>query len=374
MYASARIASLSLGASHSCAVTSAGGVLCWGDDTYGQVGDGSADYNGRYAPAAVAGLSAGVAAVSAGAYHTCAVTSAGGVKCWGRGDSGQLGDGSTATMRTVPVEVVGLSAGVVAVAAGTDHTCALLSSGGVRCWGDNSAGQLGIGSSTSQPVPVDVSGLGSGAYSVSSGNQFTCAATPAGIWCWGLGGSGQLGNGGTKNQSLPASVQDAFSSGVSSVSAGSSHACAVLNAGGVKCWGDNYYDQLGEGSASSRELAPVDVAGLSFAEGRGPVAAVAAGSGHTCALLRTGGVMCWGANSAGQLGLGNNPDYQSSPVSVPGLSGTSLVAAGGMINYGHTCAALASGGLDCWGYNVMGQVGNESAGIEVPSPVPVSGL
>jgi len=372
MHSSATVVSLSLGTYHTCAVTSAGGVWCWGDDTYGQVGDGAADTIGRYAPLAVPSLSSGVAAVSAGANHTCALTSAGGVWCWGLGTSGQLGDGSTST-RTTPVSVDGLSTGVAAVAAGTDHTCALLSGGGVRCWGDNSFGQLGLGGGTSRTVPVDVPGL-SNVLSISSGSQFTCAALAAEVWCWGRGDSGQLGSGGTTNKITPARVLDGFSSGVSSISAGRSHACAVLNAGGVKCWGDNFYDQLGKGTSSSSELKPVDVAGLSFAEGRGPVASVAAGSGHTCALLRTGGLMCWGANTVGQLGLGADNNYQLSPVSVPEISGASMVAAGGMISYGHTCAALAAGGIECWGYNVAGQVGCGQTNFEERSPVPVSGL
>jgi alpha-tubulin suppressor-like RCC1 family protein len=374
------VVSVSLGEYHTCTVTAttgggSGAVRCWGDDTYGQIGDGTADYNGRYVPKTVVGLSSGVTAVSAGAYHTCAVTTTtGGVKCWGRGDSGQLGDGSTSVMRTTPVDVVGLSAGVVAVSAGLDHTCALLSWGGVRCWGDNSTGQLGTGSSTSQPVPVDVSGLGSGVLSISSGNQFTCATLASGAMCWGKGSSGQLGNGSYLNKNTPTSVLGSLPSGVSSISAGDEHACALLNAGGVRCWGDNHYDQLGEGRYTSSEATPVDVVGLSSADGSGPAMAVAAGSGHTCALLRTGGLMCWGANSAGQLGIGADNSYQSSPVSVPGLPGSSGVAAGGMTDYGHTCAVLAAGGIECWGYNYSGQVGNGSAGMEVRSPVLVPGL
>ena len=274
--------------------------------------------------------------------------------------------------RTTPFDVVGLATGVVAVAAGTDHTCALLSWGGVRCWGDNSAGQLGIGSNVSQIVPVDVPGLDSGAYSISSGHQFTCAAFSTGVQCWGKGNSGQLGNGGTKNQSSPTSVLDGLPSGVSSISAGDAHACAVLNAGGVRCWGDNHYGQLGDGNTTTwTELVPVDVVGLSTGDGSGPAAAVAAGFGHTCALLKTGGLTCWGANTTGQLGIGTDISYQFSPVNVTGLSGASTkIATGGA----HTCAVLASGGLECWGYNIDGQVGDGSTNLEERSPVLVPGL
>ena len=146
-------AALSAGGDHTCALTTAGGVKCWGNGTHGQLGNGG--HNDGYVPVAVVGLTSGVAALSAGDTHTCALTTAGGVKCWGYGNFGQLGNGSYHSYSSVPVAVVGLSRGVAAVSAGGDHTCALTTAGGVKCWGYGRLGQLGNGSNKGSSVPVD---------------------------------------------------------------------------------------------------------------------------------------------------------------------------------------------------------------------------
>jgi alpha-tubulin suppressor-like RCC1 family protein len=147
---------ISAGVHHTCAVTSTGGVKCWGPNAKGQLGNNST--TNSPVPVDVTGLSSGVVAVAAGYYHTCAVTSTGGVKCWGYNAKGQLGNNST-TDSLVPVDVTGLSSGVVAVAAGDNHTCAVTSTGGVKCWGNNAYSQLGNNSTTYSPVPVDVMGF-----------------------------------------------------------------------------------------------------------------------------------------------------------------------------------------------------------------------
>ena len=183
-------AAVAAGASHTCALTTAGGVKCWGRNGYGQLGDGTTD--NRYTPLDVTGLSAGVAAVTAGGSHTCALTTAGGLKCWGASDVGQLGDGTTDN-RSTPVDVTGLTSGVAAVAAGRDHTCALTTAGGLKCWGGNGCGQLGDGTQSDRYTPVDVTALTSG---VAAGGYHTCALTTAdGLKCWGHKRRGQLGDG-----------------------------------------------------------------------------------------------------------------------------------------------------------------------------------
>jgi len=278
---------ISAGGYHTCALTSSGGVMCWGDNNYGQLGDGTT--TDRSTPVDVVGLSSGDTAIATGGYHTCALTSSGGVRCWGRNHYGQLGDGTT-TNRTTPVDVVGLS-GVTAIAAGVYHTCALTSSGGVRCWGFNFYGQLGDGTTTThRTTPVDVVGLSSGVTAIAAGGYHTCGLTSSGgVRCWGQNTYGQLGDGTTTDRSTLVDVVG-LSSGVTAIAGGGYHTCALTSSGGVKCWGQNVYSQLGDGTTTDR-YTPVDVVGLSSG-----VTAIAAGVYHTCALTSSGGVKCWGYN------------------------------------------------------------------------------
>jgi alpha-tubulin suppressor-like RCC1 family protein len=280
-------------------------MQCWGYNVYGQLGDGTT-YT-RLAPVSVVNLASGVVAIEAGTQHTCALLSAGGVQCWGYNYYGQLGDGTT-TDRLAPVNVVGLAANVAAITAGDVHTCALLSTGGVQCWGYNHFGQLGDGTTSNRLAPVSVIGLASGVAAIAAGTSHTCAVLfTGGVQCWGKNGQGQLGSGTastdyyygttTDRELVPFTVVG-LASGVASIAAGNYHTCAVLYTGGVQCWGANWYGYLGDGTSTNRP-APVSV--ISLASG---VAAIAAGHYHTCALLSTGGVQCWGYNGYGQLGDG----------------------------------------------------------------------
>jgi hypothetical protein len=253
---------------HSCALTSAGGVKCWGANYGGALGDGTTSRH--YAPVDVVGLSAGVEAVAAGYDASCALTSAGGVKCWGSNSLGQLGDGTTVD-RLTPVDVVGLSSGVTAIAAGGVHGCALTSAGGVKCWGTNYG-----------TTPVGIAGL-SGVTAITAGGPICALTRAGGVRC--LGG----------DPLTPVDVPG-LSTGVTAIAADVGHACALTSGGGVKCWGLNDHGQVGDGGVNDRPT-PVDVSGLS----RG-VTAIAAGAFHSCAVLHTGGVKCWGANGVGQLG------------------------------------------------------------------------
>ncbi len=341
------VSSISLGNEHTCALTSTGGVKCWGYNLSGQLGDGSTTV--RYTPVDVVGLSSGVVAISAGFEHTCALTSTGSVKCWGYNLSGQLGDG-TSTVRHTPVDIVGLSSNVqfVAISGGGYHTCALTSTGGVKCWGANYDGQLGDGSDTNRYTPVDVVGLSSGVVAISAGSEHTCALTSTGgLKCWGNNSFGELGDGSNTVRYTPVDVVG-LSSGVVAISAGFEHTCALISTGGVKCWGANYHGQLGDGTSINR-VTPVDVFGLTSG-----VSAVSATGVHTCVLTSTGGVKCWGANYHGQLGDGTSIN-RVTPVDVFGLSSGEVAVS---IGTEHSCAITSTGSCMCWGFNEEGPIGD----------------
>ena len=253
-------AAIAAGDNHTCALTTTGGVKCWGDNNLGQLGDGTTTK--RVTPVDVSGLTSGVSAIATGGSHTCALTTTGSVKCWGRNFYGQLGDGTT-TDRFTPVDVSGLTSGVSAIAAGGSHTCALTTTGGVKCWGRNSFGQLGDGTApTNSSTPVDASGLTSGVSAIAAGNSHTCAlTTTGGVKCWGNNSSGQLGDGTTTARSTPVDVSG-LTSGVSAIAAGGFHTCALTTTGGVKCWGNNFFGQLGNGLGVTERTTPVDVVWL----------------------------------------------------------------------------------------------------------------
>jgi len=205
----------------------------------------------------VSGLASGVSAITAGGYHTCALTSGSGVKCWGFNFYGQLGDGTTIERHT-PVDVSGLASGVSAITAGSYHTCALTAGGGVKCWGWNDYGQLGDGTTTIRLTKVNVSGLTSGVSAITARWGHTCALTSAGgAKCWGWNNQGQLGDGTTDNRHTPVNVSG-LASGISEIAAGKIHTCARTAGGGVKCWGGNLSGQLGDGTWDDHHT-PVDV-------------------------------------------------------------------------------------------------------------------
>ncbi len=207
----------------------------------------------------------GVTAVAAGTAHTCARTGSGEIWCWGKNDQGQLGDGSESAARGVPKPVGGLT-GVAALTAKGGHTCVLSGAGDIQCWGLNKFGQLGNGIYTNQSVPSAVTGLDSPAGVVAAGWSQTCAVLEGGkLMCWGWNFYGQLGEGSTANRNHPVEVVG-LDGKVTAVAGGGGHTCAIMEAGDVFCWGFNEKGQLGNQAAVDSVL-PVRVLGLSISAG-----------------------------------------------------------------------------------------------------------
>jgi alpha-tubulin suppressor-like RCC1 family protein len=351
--------SVSAGSGHTCGLTDRGGVMCWGSNSNGQLGDGTT--TDRYTPVAVKGLSAGVKAVSAGTTHTCALLTTGGVKCWGNNNRGQLGDG-TKINRWTPVNVIGLASGIASIEAGGLDTCAVTIHGGAKCWGSNNQGRLGDGTMIDRLTPTNVIGMFTGVAAIranDAGGAHTCAVlTNGGLKCWGSNLGGQLGNGMTTTSYVPIDVSG-LTSGVSDVALGTWHTCAATSSG-VKCWGDNTWGQLGTGLTTT-QLTPVNVLGLESGAQH-----IATGREYSCALISGDNIKCWGSNFSGELGDGTTIG-RLSPTDVISLtSSVSTIAAGGS----HTCAMLTAGGINCWGENVTGGLGNGDESL-LYSSVPV---
>jgi alpha-tubulin suppressor-like RCC1 family protein len=334
------------GSAHNCAAVSNGTARCWGANGSGRLGDGTT--SNRTKPVMVSGLS-GAASISAGGSHTCALVVGGTAKCWGYNAYGQLGD-NTVTTRTKPTNLVSGLSGAIAISAGGNHTCALISNGTVKCWGLNTSGQLGDGTTTNRHVPVTVKTSSTatltGVVAISAGSSHTCALLSNGTArCWGSNGTGRLGDGTTTSRHYATSVSGLTSA--KAISAGSAHTCALLANGTAKCWGSNGSGRLGDGTTTTRLKPTNTVYGLTT------ITSISAGGSHTCAVIANGTARCWGYNASGQLGNGSTASA-SKPATVTGLSGVVGLSAGGS----HTAAILASGGLRAWGLNSSGQVGD----------------
>ncbi len=388
---------IAAGAAHTCARMSDGSVMCWGDNDSGQLGDSNVTSSKSSVPANVKTLDGdnltGVVAIAAGSYHTCALK-AKAVMCWGDNGSFRLGNSTvTASKSNVPVKVKvkaqdGLAdlTGVAAISAGHYHTCVLMADSSVMCWGDNGSGQLGDGTKTSSSVPVNVlstkagdSAL-TGVAAISAGDSHTCALmTDKTVKCWGDNGSFRLGNSDvtSSNSKVPVNVKApdgvADLTGVIAISAGTAHTCASRNKS-VVCWGDNGSFRLGNSElTASKSKVPVKVKALDGADIPG-VAAISAGHYHTCALTGDS-VICWGDNDSGQLGDGTTASKSSVPVNViatksggSALTGVAAISAGDS----HACALMTDGSVKCWGDNGSFRLGNSEVTASSKSNVPVN--
>jgi alpha-tubulin suppressor-like RCC1 family protein len=350
------------GLSHTCALRG-GAVYCWGDNTYGQLGDSSNTPSLTAVAVTASGMGGGVTAIASGLYHSCAIDASGGVWCWGHNNSGQLGD-TTTTDSNFPVAVSGLASGVTSISAGGAHTCAV-QSGAAKCWGSDALGQLGNSApNADSSTPVLVTGLGASVDAVAAGQNHACALKSGGVSCWGANANGQLGDGlGAPwfPSTSPVTVSGlSAGSGVTAITAGYNHTCAIVS-GAAQCWGKDTNGQLGDGGNSDSSI-PLPVSGLSSG-----VTAIAGGGAHTCAIV-SNSAKCWGGDSSGQLGNGAPNTDSNVPVDVNGLtSGATAIGAGGL----HSCA-VQNGGALCWGANASGQLGDNSTNNS-SAPAAVSG-
>ena len=365
---------IAAGDAHTCALDNGGGVSCWGWNHAGQLGDGTE--TDRAAPVPVAGLRSGIVALTAGLLHTCALDVAGGVWCWGDGTYGQLGDGlpiGADRGSAVPVPIPGLGSGVVAIAAATYSTCAAMASGPVPvfCWGPDALGNAAANAMSSEPVAVV--GLDGPVHALTAGAGFFCATTASGEWCWGRTLFGAFGTGQDAEENDSAARVGAAlgSAGTRTWSASERNLCTVGTGGAAVCWGDGSLGGLGNPGV------PADVTANAMPEGvwglGEGVLGLSGGSQafHTCAWTAAA-LWCWGYNSDGQVGAPTTDadlDVVTTPVAVPMLAGPFAAVAAGEE---HTCA-LANGRTYCWGSNEVGQLGVGLVSDGSSLPVEVTG-
>ncbi|MGZ3419884.1 MAG: RCC1 domain-containing protein [Polyangiales bacterium] len=305
-------------------------------DSATSMDDGSSEASGD--------ASVSIIDIAATGEFSCAVSSTGRLRCWGDNRQGQLGDG-TLMQHATPNDVSGI-AGATAVAAAAYHTCAIVTGGAVKCWGNNYSGVLGDGTSTRSGVPIDVEKV-SGAKSITTGEGHTCAIlADATLTCWGSNQYGQLGDPKAPHPSKP--VVAIGTSDVVAVGTGNGFTCVAHVDGTASCWGAGSEGELGDGTSPFSRTTPGPVQGLSTVKG------LTAGQGHACALLEDGTVRCWGSNTSGQLGSGKTDKTSSVPLAVLGITGAKAIQALGS----RTCALLEGGAVSCWG----------------PTAVPVEGL
>ena len=346
-------ARVSAGEKHTCATGKVGPPACWGSNAQGQLGNGTA--RDSAIPVEVLGIPA-ADAVAAGAGFSC-VASAGKIHCWGQNAFGQLGDGTTSD-RWAPsasFPVLADESNRASLSAGSRHACAVADDGYFKeasCWGDNSSGQFGNGTTTNGVSSMLI--VNAVFDTISAGAQHTCGVWRGKAYCWGGNEAGQLGDGSYETRLIPSLAAREIV--VHRIATGLRHTCAVSTSSKAYCWGDGSDGQLGNGSKSG-SADPVAVAAeLKFRQ-------IAAGHAHTCGLTVDGIAYCWGSNSDGQLGDGTTTD-SSKPVAVAGELRFESIAAGGW----HGCGLTADLVAYCWGSNSDGQLGN---GTLSDSSVPV---
>ena len=371
---------LSTGNEHTCAVSNKGTVFCWGNGTFGKLGN-DAESNTDHPVTVVDGDGSttplkGIVQVATGDSFSCALSAGGGVLCWGSNNHGQLGNGDSSVTKTDhPVAVVdgagNALAGIVQIDAESNHSCAVTGEGGVLCWGSNDQGKLGFNSANanSDHAVAVVDGDGSttaltGIVQVATGSLLTCAMTDeGGVLCWGQ--AAKRTSMGYENVNYPVVLNEAQGVPLTGIAYVVAHnnICVVTTGGSAKCMGFNEYGQLGNGKTSQTSIIfPVDVV-----DGAGSTTALTGIVGldmdadHTCAVMDDGRVTCWGTGHLGRLGHNSTSDSHH-PVDVVSAdaSGVPLenvvqVSAGDA----YSCALTSGGQVYCWGIGSSGQLGSD---------------
>jgi alpha-tubulin suppressor-like RCC1 family protein len=323
---------------HSCGLTTDARILCWGRNQTGQLGDGTRDTH--FTPVAVVG-GRQFASVSSGSYHTCGITTANRLFCWGLNSYGQLGIGSSVWDNPVPTEVVG-GRRYRAVEASETHTCAITTDNRAFCWGRNRFGQLGDGTLTNHTVPALVA-RGLQWRQINAGYEHSCGVTTVNrAYCWGRNQSGQVGDNTTTQRTMPQAVAGGYL--FLHVKAGWDYTCGLATTGRAYCWGDDLHGQLGDGPARTEPRhSPIGVVGgLLFRQVDASIL------WNSCGVTTTDKAYCWG----------------EWPKAVPGSLAFRWISTGGI----HSCAVTTGHRAYCWGGNGYGALGD---GTEQDSPTPV---
>lgn len=385
------VLAITAGVAHTCALLVGGHVRCWGFNGNGEIGSGTPGTSGEGDASGGADVDVGgkVSQIAAGYHHTCALLDDGRVRCWGANGSGQLGYGNTSSVGDTETPAaagdVDVGGTVTQIAAGELSTCALLDTGAVRCWGDNGVGQLGHGNMTAigddeTPATAGDLDLGDTATQITVGSVHACALLSSGnVRCWGGGVAGKLGYANIASigdNETPASAGDvAVGEPVKQITAGALHTCALLRSGRVRCWGAGTDGRLGYAnivSIGDNEV-PATAGDVNLG---GTATQIAAGGKHTCAVLTSGGVTCWGSAQQGRLGYANLLDIgDDEPPSAAGQVAVGGIATQVATGFAHTCA-IVSGLVRCWGAAAHGRLGHGGASIvigddESPATMPV---
>jgi alpha-tubulin suppressor-like RCC1 family protein len=397
---------ISVGDTHTCALTGAGEAYCWGDNTAGQFGNGTTNSSPTTLPVpAASGLT--LASIDAGGWYTCGITQGGDAYCWGANTWGTLGNGATGTIQTTPSPVAGsLMFQDIHTSFDGGITCGVATGGAAYCWGSGHAGGLGNGQTLDSPVPVPVAGnLTFAAISLTA--HTGCGITTGGsAHCWGANDRGQLGDGSLNHSPIPVPVSGGLT--YQHVAVGNSHACGTTTGGMTYCWGDARSGQLGNGVRTDSPMPLRVTGGHSFTQlttntagscglttsgdaycwpnrwanpphlprlvpGGLSFTSLSSGESHICGITNTGAAYCWGDNSSGQLGDGSVSTLgQGSTIPGPVTGGLTFVSISAGAS--HTCGITTTNIAYCWGANYEGELGDPSSpGGVVPFPVRVAG-